>query len=164
MNYANNFLARGFSLVVLLFVTFAAILLSPGVASEASVRILDSHGNRMSSIFERLRPSPQAFARPYLSAASRPSCTPATVVATKRETDVASPAAFRTVSTKRQRQGRYTTVQSNCGGHYADCFEDFCTIDCDYLFCGVGGGPWQSGYKTQYWNGCCYSDEQCLNP
>src|SRR6516165_10237927 len=42
---------------------------------------------------------------------------------------------------------------SDCGGHYAACFEDFCGIDdCDYLFCYAGGNQYGLGWQTGFWN------------
>jgi len=110
---------------------------------QPSIRILNSSGRRILTIFEGLRPSSPAVPS-YLTAALHCS-----------DREVTRGDAFP------RTKGRRLLVQSGCGGHYAACIEDFCKTDCEYLFCWSGGSNYNSGWKTHYWNGCCYTDVLC---
>src|SRR5215813_10813025 len=99
------------------------------------MKMLTSTGKPIASIFEGLRPSP--LGRLGYRTTDLHTCRPAKTARAQSDQLPARQAFVRAVSLSLsgEQQARYLPVQSCCGGHYAACFEDFCTTDCTYLFC-----------------------------
>lgn len=152
--------ARRFAAILCILASFAAKPIWAKLPGH-NYRILNSAGKRIFSVFDGLPPSPRDYSYRYLTAAAR-SCPPLTAGAETQAERTGSP-SLRTISTRGQQKGRYLTVQSDCGGHYAACYEEFCTIYCEYQLCYAGGSNYYLGWQTGYWNGCCYGDVQCIN-
>jgi len=151
--------ARGLVYLLTLLIVFPILATS----SRSGPLIHNASGQRIHSVFEGLRPSPLVGPRHLYTAATMNSCQSTKPINERVPRGNLSATGQLLQVSANGESGRYLRVQSNCGGHYATCIEDFCTIDCFYLFCWSGGSDYNLGWKTHYWNGCCYGDIQCTN-
>jgi hypothetical protein len=131
------------------------------VTGHPDYQILSSSGKKLFSVFEGLPRSPRADYR-HLTARER-SCPPVPKgVGSQTHKTTDEIAMIKTAFEPGVDKGRYVPVQaSDCGGAYATCVENFCTIDCTYVECWAGGPNYCDGWQTGYWNGCCYGDAGC---
>lgn len=158
----------------LMLPVLAGVIVWPSAHNARPEHIISSGGTAIGSVFEELRPSLVVTLGRRVGAATK-SCSFELAVSA-RPSGSSNVRAMSASLKSRPASDIWqeprpavpprcrTGCGSDCGGHYAACYEDFCTAECDYVFCYAGGSQYQYGWQTGIWNGCCYSDAICSNP